>query len=213
MPVALTRRTNGKSLGTFKETKNKQMSLCMFEAHWQKNSSKSRIWRTKHFQFLFFPYGEQGDLCIYKYHWGAFMSPLWECKSNKYMFWAFICSLRYPACNAHAPYRHLWPAPYWHLWPALYCHLWPATSVICDLRHTIICDLPDSTIFLPQYHINCTIFERKLLNTKRVFRFSLQLLSETFFILIKTERGIIINVLRCSCKVLQYFTEIVKLYY
>jgi len=22
-----------------------------------------------------------------------------------------ICSLRYPACNAHAPYCHLWPAP------------------------------------------------------------------------------------------------------
>jgi len=22
-----------------------------------------------------------------------------------------ICSLRYPACRAHAPYCHLWPAP------------------------------------------------------------------------------------------------------
>jgi hypothetical protein len=22
----------------------------------------------------------------------------------------YICSLRYPACNAHAPYCHLWPA-------------------------------------------------------------------------------------------------------
>jgi len=22
----------------------------------------------------------------------------------------YVCSLRYPACNAHAPYCHLWPA-------------------------------------------------------------------------------------------------------
>ena len=26
-----------------------------------------------------------------------------------YVFWARVCSLSYPACNAHAPYRHLWP--------------------------------------------------------------------------------------------------------
>jgi hypothetical protein len=25
------------------------------------------------------------------------------------MFWVCVCSLRYPACNAHAPYCHLWP--------------------------------------------------------------------------------------------------------
>jgi len=23
--------------------------------------------------------------------------------------WACVCSLRYPACNAHAPYCHVWP--------------------------------------------------------------------------------------------------------
>ena len=26
-----------------------------------------------------------------------------------YIFWLCACSLRYPACNAHAPYCHLWP--------------------------------------------------------------------------------------------------------
>jgi hypothetical protein len=26
-----------------------------------------------------------------------------------------VCSLRYPACNAHAPYCHLWPAPFYNI--------------------------------------------------------------------------------------------------
>jgi hypothetical protein len=31
-------------------------------------------------------------------------------ESNKYYtFWVCVCSLRYPACNAHARYFHLWP--------------------------------------------------------------------------------------------------------
>ena len=28
-----------------------------------------------------------------------------------------VCSLRYPACNAHAPYCHLWPAPLYNISP------------------------------------------------------------------------------------------------
>ena len=80
-----------------------------------------------------------------------------------------ICSLRYPACNAHAPYCHLRPAPLYHIFP--------------------------------HYLINGTIFGKKLLNTKCVFWFSLQLLSETFLILRRTERDITINAHRSSCKV------------
>jgi hypothetical protein len=31
-------------------------------------------------------------------------------ENNKcYTFWLCVCSLRYPACNAHASYYHLWP--------------------------------------------------------------------------------------------------------
>ena len=56
------------------------------------------------------------------------------------------------------------------------------------MRHIVICALPRSTIFFPHYLINGTIFGKKLLNTKCVFRFSLQLLSETFLILRRTER-------------------------
>jgi len=28
-----------------------------------------------------------------------------------------VCSVRYPACNAHALYRHLWPAPLYYIYP------------------------------------------------------------------------------------------------
>jgi len=39
------------------------------------------------------------------------VQPLLQCKSYKYYtFWVCVCSLRYPAYNAHAPYCHLWPA-------------------------------------------------------------------------------------------------------
>ena len=67
-----------------------------------------------------------------------------------------VCNLRYPTCNAHAPYCHLCPAPLYNIFP--------------------------------HYLINGTIFEKKLLNTKCVFWFSLQLFSESFLILRWTQR-------------------------
>ena len=53
----------------------------------------------------------------------------------------------------------------------------------------------------PHYLINGTVFEKKLLNIKCVFWFSLQMLSETFLILRRIHGDIIINVHRSSCKV------------
>jgi len=53
---------------------------------------------------------------------------------------------------------------------------------------------------IPHYLINDTTFEKKLLNIKRVFRFSLQLLSETFLIL-RIERDMIKIIYWSSCKV------------
>ena len=70
------------------------------------------------------------------------------------------------------------------------------------MRHIAICGLPRSTIFFPHYLINGTILGKKLLNTKCVFWFGLQLSSETFFIVRRTERDVIKNIYRCSCKVL-----------
>ena len=92
---------------------------------------------------------------------------LW--KSNRYyIFWVCVCSLRYPACTANAPYCNLWPAPLYNIFP--------------------------------HYLINGTILEKKLLNTKCVFWFSLQHLSKTFLILRRAERDIIINIITHQVK-------------
>jgi len=41
-------------------------------------------------------------------HWGAFVQTLLQWKSNNYYIpRVCVCSLRYPACNAHAPSCHL----------------------------------------------------------------------------------------------------------
>ena len=84
-----------------------------------------------------------------------------------------ICSLSYPACKLHPP-----------------CYI-----VICGL-------LFRCTIFFPHYLINNTIFEKKkLFNKNFVFLFSLQFYLEIILILTRTQRGIIINMHRSSCKV------------
>jgi hypothetical protein len=50
-------------------------------------------------------------------HWGTFVQPLWQCRSNKYIFWVFTSSLRYPAYDAYAPYCHLWPVRLYWIFP------------------------------------------------------------------------------------------------
>jgi hypothetical protein len=56
------------------------------------------------------------------YQRGAFVQPFWQCTDNKYyIFWGCVCSLWYPACNAHAPHCHLWPVRLYHL----FCHIIP----------------------------------------------------------------------------------------
>jgi hypothetical protein len=77
------------------------------------------------------------------------MQPLLQWKSTKYYkTWAFICSPRYPACNAHASYCHLWPVRLYNIFP-----------------HYLIND----TIF------NKKKKQQNLLNVKCLFWFSLQL--------------------------------------
>jgi hypothetical protein len=67
----------------------------------------------------------------------------------------------------------------------LYCHTW-CPAVYHILLHHLISDM---------------IFGKMSSNIKCVFWFSLQVLSETFLILRRTERDIITNVYRSSCKV------------
>ena len=69
---------------------------------------------------------------------------------------------------------------------ALYRHLWPSWNYN----------------ILPHYLINGLIFEKKLLNIKCVFRFSVQFLSQTLLILRRTERDMIKNVYWYLCEVL-----------
>ena len=70
------------------------------------------------------------------------------------------------------------------------------------MRHIVICGLTSCIIFFPQYLISGVIFEKeKVLNTKCVFLFSLQILSETLLVLRRTERDMIKNVYWSSCKV------------
>jgi hypothetical protein len=88
----------------------------------------------------------------------------------------------------------------WLSYPAckaqLFSHLWPVR--LCHI--------------FPHYLINGTIFWKKLLNIKCVFWFYLQLLSETFLIIRRIKRDIIINVHRSSCKLPLFFSDFNKIW-
>jgi hypothetical protein len=46
------------------------------------------------------------------------LQPLLPWKSKKYyIFWMCVCSLRYPARNAHTPYYHLCPVRLYNIFP------------------------------------------------------------------------------------------------
>jgi hypothetical protein len=108
-------------------------------------------------------------------HCDAVEQPLlqWWKSNNYYILRVWFSSLRYPACNARAPYCHLWPAPLYNIFP--------------------------------HYLINGTIFGvgvgGKVSEPKLQVLLPLQILSETFLVLKSTERDMIKNVNRSSCKV------------
>ena len=94
-------------------------------------------------------------------------------KNDKYyIFWVHVCSLICTACKAHSPY--------------------------C----VVFCRLSGSTMFFfSTLSYEPLAFREKLLNIKCAFWFSLQLLSETFFILRRNERNYEMRVHRFSRKV------------
>jgi hypothetical protein len=80
------------------------------------------------------------------------------------------------------------------------------------MRHIVICGLLRSTKIFHHYLINGMIFEIKLLKIRCVFRVSLQILSEKFFILTRIEQDTIKNIYLYVCKVSFIFVlTIIKL--
>jgi hypothetical protein len=73
----------------------------------------------------------------------------------------------------------------------------------CSLRPVVLHCL------LAHFLINGTNFGEDLLNIKCAFRFSLQVVSETFLIMRTTQRGIIIKLNRFSWKLLVFFSEFI----
>ena len=45
------------------------------------------------------------------------MGPVGGGGRRKYIFWLCVCSLRCPACNAHAPYCHMWCVQLYNVFP------------------------------------------------------------------------------------------------
>ena len=108
-----------------------------------------------------------------------------EKKYIYYILWVCVCSLRYPACKAHASYCHLWSVRLLQWKKYIYYILWVC---VCSLRypackaHASYCHLWSVRLWniFPYYHTKGTIFRKKLFNTKWVLIFSIAL-SETFW--------------------------------
>ena len=81
------------------------------------------------------------------------------------------------------------------------------------VRHIVVRGLPRSTKHFPHYLTNGTNFEKKSLNIKCVFRVTLQLLSETFLILGRTERDVIKNVYRSASQMPLFLSGFFFFYY
>ena len=79
-----------------------------------------------------------------------------------------------------------------------------ALGIQCAMRvrHIAMCGLSGCTIFSTLSHKRHAFRKKKtVIEYEMCVLFPLQLLSETFLILSRTERDMIKNVYRCSCKV------------
>jgi hypothetical protein len=95
--------------------------------------------------------------------------------------------------------NQLWSNEYYTLRVCVCSLSYPAWKAHASY-YIVICGLSGCTIFSTLFH-KWHDFRKNFINIKCVFWFSLQLLSETFLILRRIRRDIIINVHRCSCKV------------
>ena len=82
--------------------------------------------------------------------------------------------------------------------------MFAANYPACNVRsvfYIVICCLPGSTLFFHIISLSARFWEKKLLNIKFVFWFSLQILYKIFFILRRTELEFIVYVHMPSSKV------------
>ena len=131
------------------------------------------------------------------------MKPLLPWKSNKYYIFLFVCVSARLCAGAYARARIIMCVGVFRRLGACMC---VGACSLAYLQHACaILYSPLRPLWLHhvfRYHfINGTIFEKMLLNTKCVFRFSIQLFSKTFRVLRTIQRDIVINVKMCSCKV------------
>ena len=116
-----------------------------------------------------------------------------------YTFWVPVCSLRCRACSAHAPYCHLWPAPLYDIFPH---YLIKVTILGKQLLNLTLNPLPWKIWWATNKASGWQMgFNSAFQGLVSVFWVSVQILSETFHILTRMKREIIINLCWSSCLV------------
>ena len=72
------------------------------------------------------------------WHWRAFVQPFsqWKKSSKSYTYWVCVCNFRYPACNAHVSYYHLWPARLHNIFPR-YIFFSSSLNLLIGWHHSI----------------------------------------------------------------------------
>ena len=85
-------------------------------------------WHVQSFTYIVVLQDRQGTLT-------RFRTTIVAVENNKYeIFWACVCSRRYPSCNAHAPYFPLWPVQLYNIFPHYLIN-----STILEKRMNIKC--------------------------------------------------------------------------
>ena len=92
--------------------------------------------------------------------------------SKYYIFRACVCILRYPACNARAPYWHLWPSRLYNIFPHylmkgtikkkllnIKCAFWFSLQLLSE--NVLILNIIERDIIMYIYiclHVKCPLF-------------------------------------------------------